>query len=592
MRRGGSTATIGSSVSHMERDSPSLEALRTAAPAVFALLALATAPWWANQLPPPLASPLWPLPVLWILTVIAAAYTSPGRWTLGLGAAALPAAFTFFGPALAALGAGLAVALREFARHLLLKDSVRRRGTLELLSTTANAGRLVLAVLASGIVWALGGLQDWPGLLDGKFWMLACLAVYSVTLLGLRLLNRRPGKSIRSRNIPQLLASLGIDLLGWLVGLLILQVILFIGWGPGLGLLTAVALLAAEAARNIHLRHRAVSRVAELWEVTRAGHRIIHRNPDLAGLAEQVLDECRRVLNITWYQFELPQGQTGLQSWRSGPDGRIEEGIPTPSDSPPPLPGIHRRSSWRILSRELKENGDIIARLRFWCDPRQIEPSSVELLDSLLPQVTASVHRALLDRRAKHDVLTGLPDRSVLQARLEKVFLETRDEGGSMAVVMCDLDRFKRINDKYGHDVGDQALIKVAELLEAHRRDTDLCCRFGGEEFSLVLEKTDGETAHRVAERLRIEIERCTFVIDERRILLRMSTGIAAYPELHVKEARDLLLVADEALLMAKRKGRNRSLLSLGQGRFGTADHKVIGEDPPQPEIEPPTLFA
>jgi diguanylate cyclase (GGDEF)-like protein len=177
-------------------------------------------------------------------------------------------------------------------------------------------------------------------------------------------------------------------------------------------------------------------------------------------------------------------------------------------------------------------------------------------------------------------------------ARLERVFEETRQEGGSMAVIMCDLDHFKKVNDRHGHDVGDQALIKVAEVLETHRRDTDLCCRFGGEEFSVVLEKTDGETAQRVAERLRIEVDRSVFTVDDQRIRLRLSAGIAAYPEIQVKEAHELLLIADEALYMAKRRGRNRSFLNLGQGRYRTADDKVVESEKPAPKIEPPTLFA
>ncbi len=576
----------------MERHYSAREALRTVAPAIVALAMLASVPLWEVWLPLPSPSPVWPLPLLWLLAALAASYTPLGRWTLGLGAAALPLAIVFFGPSLAGLVAGGAAVLRQVGRRLLLKDPLRRQGVFALLPTVADAGRIVIAALVAGVVWRLGSGPGPSAVSALGLWPVLAIAAYLSVLFGLRILDLRPGETIGLQLTRRLLAPLTLDLLGWLFGLIILSIVLALGWGFGLAVFATVALLAGEAARNVHLRRQAVERVSELWEVTRAGHRIIHQNPDVGEIAEHVLVECGNVLDISWYQFEIPKSHDRAKSWWAGPEGKIEEGLATPSDSPPPLPGIHRRTAWKIITRELTADGEVVARLQFWCDPRQLEPTSIELLDSLLPQVAATVQRALLERRAKYDALTGLPDRSVLQARLDRVFDETRQEGGSMAVIMCDLDHFKKVNDRHGHDVGDQALIKVAEVLETHRRDTDLCCRFGGEEFSVVLEKTDGETAQRVAERLRMEIDRSIFTVNEQRIRLRLSAGIAAYPETQVKEAHELLLIADEALYMAKRRGRNRSFLNLGQGRYRTADDKIVESEKPPPKIEPPTLFA
>jgi predicted signal transduction protein with EAL and GGDEF domain len=89
-----------------------------------------------------------------------------------------------------------------------------------------------------------------------------------------------------------------------------------------------------------------------------------------------------------------------------------------------------------------------------------------------------------------------------------------------------------------------------------------------------------------------MEMERSVFAVDDQRIRLRLSAGIAAYPEIQVKEAHELLLIADEALYMAKRRGRNRSFLNLGQGRYRSADDKIVESEKPAPKIEPPTLFA
>ena len=161
-----------------------------------------------------------------------------------------------------------------------------------------------------------------------------------------------------------------------------------------------------------------------------------------------------------------------------------------------------------------------------------------------------------------------------------------------MAIVMCDLDRFKRINDRIGHAAGDQALIEVARLMEDHRRESDLCCRYGGEEFAVILERTDGETALRVAERLRAAVESLVFKVKGRRVLLRISAGVASFPALTVKSADDLLKLADDALYEAKRVGRNRCLLNVGGHRFVDVKGEYTDADDPQQKLEPPTLFA
>ena len=161
-----------------------------------------------------------------------------------------------------------------------------------------------------------------------------------------------------------------------------------------------------------------------------------------------------------------------------------------------------------------------------------------------------------------------------------------------MAVIMCDLDRFKKVNDTYGHDVGDRALLRIAEVLEKHRRETDLCCRYGGEEFAVVLDQTNGETAQRVAERLRLEVQRTVFTAKDERVYLRLSAGIAAYPELFAKDGKELLVLADEALRVAKSQGRNRSLLHLGRGKYRKSDGTEVDLDESPPEPEAPTLFA
>ena len=187
--------------------------------------------------------------------------------------------------------------------------------------------------------------------------------------------------------------------------------------------------------------------------------------------------------------------------------------------------------------------------MRLWFDPRRIDPRALELFNGLLPQMAASLRGALVERAAKVDRLTGAASRRVLEQRLEEAFSQSREEGTSLAIVLCDLDHFKRINDTYGHPTGDLALKTVAQVLLAPARGNDLCARYGGEEFVLLFEDTTGETALEIAERLRKRVEALVVKAPTGdRLVLTMSVGVAAAPELAVANADDLLHLADQAL--------------------------------------------
>jgi diguanylate cyclase (GGDEF)-like protein len=234
----------------------------------------------------------------------------------------------------------------------------------------------------------------------------------------------------------------------------------------------------------------------------------------------------------------------------------------------------------------------VLGRIRLWCDPRRVEPRQVELLDRLLPQMTGSIQRLLLDREAREDPLTGVAMRRVLEKRLHDGHQRCCETGGSMAVILCDLDHFKRINDTYGHPVGDAALVAVAGVLKGLRRTEDLCCRYGGEEFVLLLEATNGEDALAIAERLRHAVEALELTVEEQSVPLTLSAGVASFPELYIKTAAELILFADEALYEAKRRGRNRCLLDIGQGRYLDKDGNLLMSEDTPPVTEMPRIFA
>jgi len=207
--------------------------------------------------------------------------------------------------------------------------------------------------------------------------------------------------------------------------------------------------------------------------------------------------------------------------------------------------------------------------------------------------MVASLQRALLDLEAKQDPLTGLAVRRVLEERLQRSYRQSVQHGTPMAVVMCDLDHFKKVNDTYGHAAGDQALVATARLLLQAADEPDrLAVRYGGEEFTLLLESATGEEALALADRLRRQVEALRVEVEGDILALTLSLGVACFPELHVKRPQELLELADEALYEAKRHGRNRCLLHRGRGRFRTIRGGTVrGEVKPE-KAEVPQIFA
>ena len=177
------------------------------------------------------------------------------------------------------------------------------------------------------------------------------------------------------------------------------------------------------------------------------------------------------------------------------------------------------------------------------------------LVDKLL--VSESRMRYL----AHHDTLTSLPNRMAFQHSLaQSVALADRQQG-SLALLFIDLDGFKKVNDSFGHDVGDQLLVQVAARLRGCVRASDMVGRLGGDEFVLLL--TDGPTteqAAQVADKV-IAAIRKPYDIPQAQAVLGASIGIALYPT-HAKAADQLLIAADTAMYMAKRAGGNRHHLA------------------------------
>ncbi|MEX2243098.1 MAG: diguanylate cyclase [Fimbriimonadaceae bacterium] len=170
--------------------------------------------------------------------------------------------------------------------------------------------------------------------------------------------------------------------------------------------------------------------------------------------------------------------------------------------------------------------------------------------------------REQLRLEAMQDPLTGLFNRRFLEASLKREFSRGEREKNCVAVAMLDLDHFKQYNDVHGHDAGDAVLSEFGKLLMQNCRAVDLPCRFGGEEFLVVLPGATRGSVAAWAERI-LERVRGLRVVDEGVALpaLTISIGVAFFPE-HGRETVDVIHAADEALYAAKAAGRDRCVLS------------------------------
>jgi len=164
---------------------------------------------------------------------------------------------------------------------------------------------------------------------------------------------------------------------------------------------------------------------------------------------------------------------------------------------------------------------------------------------------------SIVERQALVDGLTGLANRRQGEDALGAELARVARFGGSLAVVVADLDSFKDVNDRYGHPAGDSVLREFALLLQESLRDVDLASRWGGEEFLLILPGTDAAGGARVAERIRAALSgRIVLSVDGTPIPVTASFGVAATPA--ATTASELFAAADAALYEAKRAGKNR----------------------------------
>ena len=189
---------------------------------------------------------------------------------------------------------------------------------------------------------------------------------------------------------------------------------------------------------------------------------------------------------------------------------------------------------------------------------------------AVVEDVSEKKRLAALSHFAEHDALTGLPNRVLLQDRLERACVQHARHGGQFALAFLDLDHFKAINDTHGHDAGDVLLKAVARRLQDSLRASDTVCRLGGDEFVLLLADLNGVAqAQALAQKVLAQVTQpCPLGDGDDAVVVDVgcSMGLALFPQ-HGQDPAALLLHADQAMYTAKRSGRNRWVVYVPEGR-------------------------
>jgi diguanylate cyclase (GGDEF)-like protein len=191
----------------------------------------------------------------------------------------------------------------------------------------------------------------------------------------------------------------------------------------------------------------------------------------------------------------------------------------------------------------------------------QLSSRRIQLLENVAEYTANTLAnlrlRSRLQQQSIRDPLTDLFNRRYMEEAMRHEENRALRNGSQVAIIMLDIDHFKQFNDAYGHDAGDEILQLLGQLLKSHFRESDMPCRYGGEEFVVILPEISLEQCVKKAEQLRLVTrERITIYRQGKDIGITLSLGVAIFP-LHGESLGMVLKRADEALYQAKERGRD-----------------------------------
>ncbi len=206
-------------------------------------------------------------------------------------------------------------------------------------------------------------------------------------------------------------------------------------------------------------------------------------------------------------------------------------------------------------------NEEPVGETRLLQDGDKIHVGSTTILKfTYHDQLEESFQQKMIEA-ALRDGLTKAYNKKYFLDRLEAELAYSKRHKASLSLVMFDVDHFKGVNDNYGHLAGDFVLARLAKITQQTIRTEDVLARYGGEEFGVICRASELSKAGVFAERLRVVIETCVFDYGGTRLPITVSLGVASTSEISVNTVPEFIQLADEALYMAKRSGRNRVVL-------------------------------
>lgn len=286
---------------------------------------------------------------------------------------------------------------------------------------------------------------------------------------------------------------------------------------------------------------------------------IVLANESFAALIEQPVESLagKKASSLDWRTMRAGDNAENLPWLRAMRQGVSEKGVPLLMQVPTGTLKTFRVNGAPMLDEHGKPRG----ALATFDDVTDIERKNTDLKRTLkkLEKSTDEVNRQNVELRflATRDPLTGCLNRRAFFDRYDLLFDEARESGAALSCIMVDIDHFKAVNDTHGHSVGDDVIRFMADVINVECRDDDLACRYGGEEFCIVLPGLPMEDAAAVAGRLCQTIREASGAQFKGKLKITVSAGVAAQaPDQFI--SMDLVNQADTALYAAKEGGRNR----------------------------------
>ena len=342
--------------------------------------------------------------------------------------------------------------------------------------------------------------------------------------------------------------------------------------------------------RELTKRSNRATNLAKLAELLHSCSEVKDAFAVVAGMAPKVFPEFRGAVHLfnpsrerlevaaLWEDCTLPEGKFGPQDCWALRTGRMHV---VPATDHSAECGHVPSSEHSYVCLPLLAHGEAIGILHFqMIEAGELPQAALLLVTMFAEQVGLSVAnirlREALRSQSIRDPLTGLYNRRYLEETLERETRRAVRAEHGLGVLMLDLDHFKKFNDTFGHDAGDAVLRETASFLLKSVRAEDIVCRFGGEEFLVILPVADLQTTQARAERIRTKLHELAIVHQGRALgKITASIGVAELP-LHGTSPRELIEAADAALYRAKKEGRDR---------VAVADPRSVDETKLIPEL-------